>query len=267
MAMMAVEDWQFYGVIVLGFLMMFGSGMLYFTLKNNAPDSFTHWKAARSGDSICRVHFRGKKCSDYIAYQDKEEKELGTNYWTVPELGIKFKPEPDEIEFIEGSTPCVNYYEKMPKGIKISEAIAFDNLKKYFRKIGIPIDGIEDVALYVAQEAEKTPADRAIINAKVNSDETKQYLKKFLNVINSHKTELLALKNDSGPFSWRTGMFALDNTIAYTSAAISNTKEVIRAAERRKEENKRKDLILYAIIAVILAIAGIILLIGIKQVI
>ena len=256
MAMMAIEDWQFYGVLALGFLMMFGSGMLYFTLKNNAPDSFTHWRAARTGDSICRVHFRGKKCSDYIAYQDKEEKELGTNYWTVPELGIKFKPEPDEIEFIEGSTPCVNYFEKMPKGIKISEAIAFDTLKKYFKKIGISIEGVEDVALYVAQEAEKSPGDRAIMNAKINSSETKQYLKKFLSVINSHKNELMALKNDSGPFSWRTAMFALDNTIAYTSAAISNTKEVIRAAERRKEENKRRDFILYAIVAFIIAIAA-----------
>jgi hypothetical protein len=268
--MIAIEDWQLYAIIGVAGLMMMGSIMLYLIIKSNAPDAFTHWKAARTGAMICRVHFRGRGCSDYIATQDQTEKELGANFWNVKDLGIKFKPEPDEIEFIEGGVRCANYYEKLPKAIKMSEVIALSNLKTWFKKIGISIDGIENVALYVAQEAEKMPgtmAERAIKNARIDSEETRKYLKNYLAVLNNKHKEASSLVVESGIFTFQTAMSALSGTLAYTSSAVMEAIEVTKAAILRREENKRKDMIMMAIIAVILAIAGVILLIGIKQVV
>src|SRR3990172_1104343 len=259
--LIAIEDWMFYGAIAISVLLFLISIGLYTAIRNNAPDAMMHWKAARAGKVICRVHYKGRACKDYIA-----EKEIGTPYWNVPTLGIKFKPGSEDIEFIEGTIPCCNYYENTPEAMKINQVVAYSQLKDYFRKIGIPIDGVENVALYISAELEKMPdAKRAMMTAKVNSDETKKYLDKYLRTVKAHETELRSLKLESGVFTWQTCMKALDDTIAYTSSNIAHMKETIRAALLRQEENKRKDLVMYAIIAVILSIAGIILLFGIKS--
>src|SRR3990170_6956447 len=154
--LIVIQDWMLYGLVVVSFFMFLISVGIYISIKNNAPDAFVHWTAKRHGHPVCRVHYKGRKCIDYIAEQDKAEKEIGTPYWTVPTIGIKFKPEPDEIEFIEGTVPCANYFENMPEAMKISDAVAFSQLKDYFKNIGMPIDGVEDIALYVSSEAEKT---------------------------------------------------------------------------------------------------------------
>lgn len=240
-------------------------GMFVFTLHNNCPDVFTHWKAARSGKPICRIHFRGRKVKDVIAEEDKDEKGMGTNYWNVPYIGLKFKPGSEDIEFVEGTVPCVNYFENSTVGVKTSEAVAYSELKDYFKdKLKIPIDGVEAAALYVLQESEKKPSERAIKNTHIDSEETKKYLRKFLEAVRNKGAELKNIKLESGIFTYQTAMKALDGTIGFTSSHFSHAKEVIIAAALRKEENDKRKMIEYAIIAVILAIAGIILLKGIK---
>lgn len=265
--LIVVEDWMFYGALIVSFFLFLISIGIYMAVKNNAPDAFTHWKAKRNGDVVCRVHYKGRQCKDEIAQIDKAEKEIGTPYWTVPRLGLKFKPGPEDIEFIERSISCCNYYENMTEPAKLSTVVAYSQVKDYFRSIGMPIDGVENVALYISAELEKIPdVKRAIMNAKIDSAETKKYIRKYLEVQSRHRNELSDLKLQSGVFTWQTCMKALDDTIAYTSSNLMHTKETIRAALLRQEENKRKDLIMYAVIAVILAIAGIILLVGLKQV-
>jgi hypothetical protein len=251
----AIQDWMLYGVVLVCFFMFLISIVLYISIKKNAPDAMVHWKAKRTGDMVCRVHYRGKKCIDYIATLDKAEKEIGTPYWTVPNIGIKFKPEPDDIEFIEGSVPCVNYYENIPEGQKIAHVKAYSELKDYFKSIGLPIDGVEDVAFYVLSEAQKTTPEQAVKNAMIDSDETKVHVRKYLNAVENNKTEIEKMKLSSGIFTFQTAMKALDSTAAYTSSHIAHMKETIRAAIMRSEENKRKDYILYAIICFILAMA------------
>lgn len=262
--LIAVQDWMFYGVALLSFFFFLAAIMLYVTLKKNAPDAFVHWQANRQGKPVCRVRFRGKVVSDYIADIDKSEKGMGTPYWTVPSVGLKFKPEVDSIYFIEGSIPCCDYFENIPKSIKTEIAVAFSQLKDYFKKIGIPIEGIEDLAFYIASESEVSGSENAIKDARINSAETKEIIRKYIATINKHKGQLKNMRLESGVFTWQTAMNALDSTIAYTSSSLTHTKETIRAAVMRQEENKRKDLMMYAVIAVILAIAGIILLYGIK---
>jgi hypothetical protein len=252
----AIEEWYVYGAIIISFFLFLISLFLYMSIKNNAPDAWTHWKAKKDGKQICRVHYKGRKCVDHIAEIDKAEKEIGTPYWTVPTVGIKFKPEPEDIEFIEGTVPCCNYFESIPEAQKIAQVVAFSHLKDYFAKIGMPIDGIEDIALYVASESEKMPGDRAVFNAKIDSEETKKYLTKYLQTINANKKEIEKMKLQSGVFTWQIAMKALDSTIAYTSSHIAHMKETIRAAILRQEENKRKDYIMYAIIAFILCIGA-----------
>lgn len=254
--MIAIQDYYFYGAILLAFFALLISVLMYITIKNNAPDSFTHWRAKRSGNPVCRVHFKGKQTSDYIAEIKKEEKGLGSPYWLVPEVGIKFKPEADSIHFIEGSIPCCDYYEKMPKSVKLETVVAFSQLKDYFKnKLNIPIDGIEDLAFYVSSESDVSGAENAIADARVNSEETKTILRRYIKTVNANMEKIKSMRIDSGVFTWQTAMNALDSQIAYTSSALAHTIETVRAAERRKEENTKRDLILYAIIAFILAMA------------
>ena len=224
------------------------------SIKNNAPDAFDHWKAKRNGNVICRVHFRGKQTVDYVATIDKNEKGMGTPYWNVPKIGLKFKPEADSIHFIEGSVPCCDYYENIPKSIKIETAVAFSQLKDYFKKIGIPIEGIEDLAFYISSETEISGAENAIKDARINSAETKEIIRKYISTVNQFKTKLKTMQLESGVFSWQTAMNALDSTIAYTSSSLIHTKETIRAAVKREEENKKKDLMLYAMVCFVLCL-------------
>lgn len=253
--LIAVQDWMFYGVAIVSVLLFMIAIMLYMTIKNNAPDAMVHWQAKRQGKPVCRVHFRGRTTNDYIATIDKSEKDMGTPYWTVPAVGLKFKPEADAIHFIEGSVPCCDYYENIPKSIKIDTAVAYSQLRDFFKKIGIPIDGIEDLAFYISSESEVSGPTNAIADARINSDETKQVIRRFIDTTTKNKDKLKSMRLESGVFTWQTAMNALDSTIAYTSSSLTHTKETIRAAVMRQEENKKKDLMLYALICFILALA------------
>jgi len=253
---MVLDDWMFYGFAGVSLLFFFAGIAIFAVLKNNAPDAFVHWKANRDGDAVCRVHFRGRKCQDYIAEVDKAEKGLNSNMWTVPGLGIKFTPGAEDIEFIEGSIPCVNYFEKLPIGIKTNEVVAFSQLKDYLNKIGLPIDGIERNIMYVLQEIQKKPTERAIKNARIDSKETQNYLRKYLNALDQKSEFLKRLTIESGVFTYQTAMKALDDAIAHTSAEVAHSKEVIKAAAKREEANKNRDYIMYAIVAFILCIGA-----------
>ena len=261
---MVLQEWQVLAIVGFSALMFIGALVIFVQLRNNCPDAFIHWKAIREGKNICRVHYRGRKCEDYIAEVDKAEKDMGTPYWTVQDIGIKFKPGPEDIEFIEGSIPTVNYYENAPAAIKVSEATAYSQLKDHFKKIGIPIEGVEKAAFYVLSDSEKLPKDRAINNARIDSAETRSYIKKFLDTVENNRRILTSMKLESGVFTWQTAMKALDDTIAYTSANIAHTKEVIRAAILRQEDQKRKDFIMWAIIAFILCIGAASFIIAVK---
>lgn len=235
-----------------------------FSIKRNCPEAWTHWQANNKNKVICRVHYKSGEYDDYIGEIDKDEKGLATNYWKVPEVGLKFKPV--EVERGPGGLPVANYFEKTPKNIALREAIAYNQLKDYFRKIKVPIDGIEQQALYVLQESEKIPAERAIDSLTTDSKELKEYLRKYLLVVREKKNELKGMMLETGAFGFQTAMKALDDTIAFNGAYMAHAKEVIIAAALRKEEDGKKKLIEMAIIAVILAIAGVILLVGVTQV-
>jgi len=255
MGLIVIQDYYLYAALGLCGLLFLVSAMIFISIKNNCPDAFDHWKARRNNQPICRVHFRGKTTIDYIATVDKSEKDLGTPYWSVAALGLKFKPEADSIHFIEGNLPCCDYYENIPKSIKIETAVAYSQLKDYFKKIGIPIDGIEDLAFYISSESEVSSPETAIKDARINSEETKTVLRRYIKTVQANKDKLRNMRLESGVFTWQTAMNALDSTIAYTSSSLTHTKETIRAAVMRQEENNKADLIKYAIVAFILAMA------------
>lgn len=254
MALMVIEEMYLYAALGVCGLMFFAAMAIFMTLKNNCPDVFDHWKAKRANSPICRVHYRGRTTVDYIATVDKAEKDLGTPYWTVPHIGLKFKPESDSIHFIEGSLPCCDYYENIPKSIKVETAVAYSQLKDHFKKIGIPIDGIEDLAFYISSEAEVSGAENAILDARINSEETKEMMRKYIKTVKANQTQLKSMRLESGVFTWMTAMNALDSTIAYTSSSLTHTKETIRAALLRQEEKKIADLMKYAIIVFVLCL-------------
>ena len=236
--------------------------MFVLSVRANCPEAWTHWNAHRKGKVISRVHYKGGEYRDYIAEIDKDEKGLATNYWKVPDVGLKFKPV--EIERGEGGIPVANYFEKMPKNISIREAAAYNQLKDYFEKIKVPIAGIEQQALFVLQEAEKLPADRAISNLPIDSKELKDYLRKYLNVVRERKNEIKNLMLETGAFGFQTAMKALDDTVAFNGAYFAHAKGVIQAAALRKEENKLRDILPYAILvfAMGLGVAAVIVVAG-----
>lgn len=253
---MAIQDWMLYSIAGVSLLIFFiGLGM-FMAIKNGAPDAMIHWKAKRSGQVICRVHYKGRQAKDYLAKLDKAEKEIGTPYWVVPTLGIKFKPKPDEIEFIEGSVPCANYFENCVEAQKIAQVVAFSQLKDYLHKRGMSIDNLEKEAFYIASESEKVSGERAIKNAMINSGQTKEYMREYLRIINANKAELKKLQLESGVFSWQTAMRAIDDTIAYTSSNVAHMKETLKAVILKQEDNKRKDYIMYAIVGFILSMGA-----------
>lgn len=247
-------------LILLCIFLIIGMVGLYFTLKKNAPDAFVHWKAKRKGLPVCRVHYRGKRAVDYIAEQDPLEKNMGTPYWIVPDVGIKFKPSADDIEIIEGSIACANYYTNLTESMSIATVVAFSQLKNWFGKHKIPIDTIEDIALTVAADYINTgDKERAIANAKIDSEKTKEYLQKYLDVIDSNATELDRMKLESGVFTFQTAMKALDSVVAWSSSHAEHMKKVVRAAAMREAEDanaQKRNLIMYAIVAFIICIGA-----------
>ena len=254
MGMLVIEEYYLYAALGISGMLFIMSAMFFIMIKNNCPDAFDHWKAKRNGQTICRVHFRGKSTVDYVAEVDKDEKGLGSPYWKVPAIGLKFKPEADSIHFIEGGIACCDYYENTPKSIKIETAVAYSQLRDYFKKIGIPIDGIEDLAFYISSEAEVSGAENAIKDARINSEETKTILRRYIKTVKENEDKLKSMRLQSGVFTWQTAMNALDSTIAYTSSSLTHTKETIIAATLRREENKNKNLMQMAIICFILCL-------------
>ncbi len=261
MALIAIQDWQFYAVIAIAALFFFAGIGIYLYIRSRAPDALEHAKA----DRICRVHYKNRKDVDYVPNEKKEEKELGAKYWEVPTIGLKFKPEAGKSHFVEGSIPCVNYYENTTEPIMVEEAVAFSQLADYFKKMGMPIDGIEDIAFYASYENEKlNDKQRAINNARITSDETKKHIKKYLDFVDAHKKEITEMQIHSGQFTWLTAMRAIDSAIALSSAHLANARETIRAAEKRKLEAQGKDWMKYMFIAFMAVIIGIILLYGLQ---
>lgn len=264
-----VEDYYFYGVIILCILLIVALIVYHKSIKNASPDAFVHRQAKKTGMPVCRVHFRGKRAVDFIAEIEKDEQNLATPYWRIPGVGIKFKPGVDDIEIIEGSIPCANYYTSLTESMSIATVVAFSQLKDYFgKKLHLPIDNLEDVFMYAAADYVKTgDKKRAIHNAKIESTETQKYLLKYLDAIELNRGELENMKLESGVFTFQTAMKALDTMIGWTSAHAEELQKTVKAASLLGQENERekqRQLIMMAIAAVILAIAGLILLFGLK---
>jgi hypothetical protein len=144
--------------------------------------------------------------------------------------------------------------------MSIAQIVAFNQLKNWFGKMHMPIDTIEGIAMYVAQEYVKTGSkERAMQNARINSKETKAYLLKYLELIDAHSKELEYMKLESGVFSFQTAMKALDEIDATTSSHVEHLKKVVRAAALREQEDanaKKRELIYMAIVGFILCIGA-----------
>ncbi len=263
-----VDAYQFYGLIGLAVLMIIAFIGLYQAISKNAPDAMTHWKAKRKNQPICRVHYRGRKAVDYVATIEKLEKDMGSPYWSVPDVGLKFKPRSEDIETIEGSIPCANYYTNLTEAMSIAQIVAFSQLKDWFAKMKMPIDSIEGIALYTAQEYIKTGDKmKALANAKIESKETKVYLLKYLNLIDIHRKELEKMKIETGIFTFQTAMKAMDEINAMTSSHVEHLQKVVRAAALRQAEDanaKKRELIYMAIVGFILCIGAAAFLIATK---
>lgn len=265
-----IQDYILYGLILLSFFLIIALLALYFSLKKNAPDAFVYRAALAKGMPICMVHYRGRRAVPYLANIDKLEKDMGTPYWTVPDVGIKFKPGADDIEMVNGGKlACAHYYTNLTESISIQTAVAFSQLKEFFgKKLHLPIDTIEDVAMYTAADYIKTgDKQRALDNAKINSAETKNYVLKYLTAVDANRAELEKMKLESGVFTFQTAMKALDSTVAWTSSHAEHMKKVVRAAALREAEDanaRKREIIYMAIAAFIVVIAAVSFIIGIR---
>lgn len=263
--LIAIQDYYFYAAIAFGVLGILGGVGIFYSIKNVVPEVMLLRDAAKSGEPVALVHFRGRKGKFYRPVEEKIEKEMGANFWKIPGLGLKFKPEPDDIEFI-GAVQVIHYYESMTEPIKLHYAVALSNLRDYFAKVlKMPINGIEDIAFYVSSEYEKSDKQRALNNAKVESAETKDHINRYLAVVEKNKKEIQALTLKSGVFSWQTAMKALDSMLLFSSSHFANARETIRAAEKLKDAQERKEWVTMALVCVMLMIGLAALYVVIKQ--
>lgn len=250
-------DQNTYNFFQFGFVaVILIAGMVFIAIWKNAPEAFVLWKSRRTGGRVpvCWVHYPGgvgELCSPIFEKEDKPDG-VAMPIWTVPEIGIKFKPDNfEEVENIGGAT-VVHYYKNVPKPASVKVAVAYDQLSKMLAKNKIDVRGIETKVFYALSEAQKTTITEAIQSTKTLSADTKKQLDTLLRQIQMNESALNQVQLQSGVFTFRTAISAIDNLLATTSSAVHKTKLAVEAATRRQEMNKDKTTMMTVIYAVII---------------
>ncbi len=265
-----INKYVLYGIVFFA-VMMFAALILYhLQMKKVAPEAFVFRDAAKLKRPVVMVHYPDSNVDFDIPTIAEEEKDLGTPYWEVKRVGIKFRdPSGRAVERIGGRVPMYHYFMNSPAPLGMAEVVAYSQLSDYFKSIGMAMDNVESTILYVLAENEKHGEETAIGNTKITSDETKKHIQKYLDVVKKNRNAIENQKLTSGIFTFQTAMRALDSTMAFTSAQAQHMKAVVRTAILRQEEDKSKrqrELIIYGIVCFIVAMAVIALMIVAKRV-
>lgn len=253
------------GIIILGLV----SVMFFFSLKAQAPEAFVIWKARRKKLPIAMVHYPEGTVRLKVPEVEKGNPEATNPYYVVPDVGIKFRnPDGNKIERLENTVPVYHYFKNIPESVMLAEVVAFHQLKDYFKKKGENIEGIEDLAFYVASENEKhTKSGRVqedtIEAMNVEREDLRRRATQFLEFIEEHRKEIEEQKLQSGMFTFSTAMQALDSTIAFTSSHVAHVKSIISQRVRESMERKQKDIITYGVFVFMICLgAGVFLKVG-----
>ena len=247
--MIAVSEFLIFSLVLIIIFLIFAFALYYLNIRKNVPEALLFAKARKKKLPLALVHYPEGIVRPFIPRIEKMSSEVSTPFYTVGEVGIKFRnPDGRKTERWNGDIPIINYFVNMPEGVAIADAVAYSQLKDYLKTQDIDIDTIEDVAFYVLSEFERTgDIELAMKSAKIENEETKQQLLSFLNFIKVHKADIDNLKLKSGIFTFQTAIRALDATIAYTSSNVAHMKSVIEASIRRQLANSTGDILKYGL--------------------
>lgn len=228
----------------------FGLLMFFLMIKKQAPEALLFMKARRKKVPVVMVHYPEGTVQPYIPkMQMDKDAEVPAIHYVVGNVGIKFRnPDGSKTERWMGEVPMFHYFRNIPEAVATTEAIAYSQLKDYFKEKGVDISGIEDVAFYVLSEVERSGnVKKALHNAQIDNQETMKQVLQFLNFVKANKKEIQDLKLKSGIFTYQTAVRALDSVIAYTSSNVAHMKSVIEASLRHEMNSGVSDMIKYGI--------------------
>jgi len=254
--MIAVSEMLILGLVLVIIGLIFTIVFIIVDFKKNAPEAFIISKARRKKLPITLVHYPEGTVRPYIPKVDNTNPEVSSPTFIVGNAGIKFRnPDGKKIERWNGDIPLLNYFVNTPESVATFDAVAHDQLKDWLKKEGYDIENIEDIAFYVLSEFERTgDINRALKNAKIDNEEKKKTMIDFLTFVESRKKDIKDLKLESGVFTYKTAVRALDSVIAYTSSNVAHAKSVWEASLRRKLANENRDLVAMAIVFLIICI-------------
>ena len=227
-------------------------------IKKNAPEAFLLWKCRRKRVPVIMVHYPEGNSKLYAPKIIRDNPEVSTPYFVVKDCGIKFRnPDGRKTERLNSDVPCIHYFVDSPEPVSTFDVVALDQLKDFFKIHGYDLTSVEDLAMYVLSEYERTGSiDFALSSAQISNDELKSRLIEFLKYVEANKNEIVKLKLKSGPFTYKTATSVIDNTIAYNSSNVSHLKSVLEAKMRHQLSNPTGDILKYGIFVMILCIAA-----------
>lgn len=248
--MIAVPEVLFLGLILGIILLAFGFIIFIMMIKKQAPGMMTIMKAFRKDLPLAFIFYPEGTIRPFIPEIKKGNPDTSSNYYTVGNTGIKFRnPDGSKIHRWMGKIPVYCYFRDTPEPIAMSDAVAFSQLKDYFKSAGHDLSNMEDIAFYVLSEVERTHnVQQALKNAKIDNQETIEKLLQFLSYVKENKEMIEKEKLKSGIFTYQTAIRSLDSVMAYTSANVAHMKAVLEAAIRRNIETGAQELLKWGIL-------------------
>lgn len=240
--------WQYYGLIFIGILSPILSIFAYIQVRRTVPWAFVMYNAFKSNMPIIWKHGAKAHAEVEIPIIDPEirdDKGIPVTYFRVPKWGLKFPDNAaDQAELLHGKVKVIHYFRNYTRPVSTVEVRAMDDLKEWFKSKGLNITNFEDIIFTLLKDPDQSEQIiKELDDSNVDSEETKEVVKKALEILQANNNEVKNMMVRDGIFTYETAMNAIEKALAYTSSDLARTKVAIEANEAVKhQEDAKKDL-------------------------
>jgi len=233
----------------LGFAIFF-----ILSIKQQIPDIFKIWNAAKNGTGLVRYHHAN---GIYSYETPKFEGNGKSGHFEVKGGYIKFTDmSGTKTERLFGKIPVQAYMDNLPVPVSSLLASWLDDLADIFAERGYSIQGIDQIFYHVLRETFKKQPLKTRPDAKwkdlqleeqvtemlsrlepvldeigVNDEVTRGKMRAIIPYIMRNREQIEQAMNhiEPHPFSFQAIIRTLDDYIAFTSASVYNMKMVVEA--------------------------------------